>query len=93
MSNLLAHQFIVYVAVIEYHEDYEGYESNVSYCEYFYSVEDDAKLALQEMMAKELREHGGEWKTNEWDERNPTYEHSFNNMSAYIRMQVVNGPK
>lgn len=90
MSILLAHQFIVYVAVIEYYEDYE---SHIARDEYFYSVEDDAKLALQEMMAKALREHGGEWKAAEWDERNPTYEHSFNNMSAYIRMQVINGPK
>ena len=87
---MLDHQFIIYVVVIEYYEDYE---SNVAYSEYFYSVEDDAKLALQEMMAKALREHGGEWKADVWDEHNPTYEHSFNNMSAYIRMQVVNGPK
>ena len=87
MSTLLAHQFIVYVAVIEYYEDYE------SNTEYYYSVEDDAKLALQEMMAKELREHGGEWKADVWNEHNYTYDHSFNNMTAYIRMQVVNGPK
>lgn len=90
MSILLAHQFIVYVAVIEYYEDYE---SNIARSEYFYSVEDDAKLALQKMMARELREHGGEWKADVWDEHNSTYDHSFNNMSAYIRMQVVNGPK
>ena len=90
MSTLLAHQFIVYVAVIEYYEDY-GY--HIAQSEYFYTLKEDAKLALQEMMEKELREHGGEWKANEWDECNPTYDHSFNNMSAYIRMQVVNGPK
>ena len=90
MSTLLAHQFIVYVAVIEYYEDYE---SHIARTEHFYSVEDDAKLALQEMMAKELREHGGEWKTNVWNECDTTYDHSFNNMSAYIRIQVVNGPK
>ena len=87
---MLAHQFIVYVADIEYYEDYE---SHIARTENFYSVEDDAKSALQEMMAKELREHGGEWKANEWDECNPTYDHSFNNMCAYIHMQVVNGPK
>ena len=87
---MLAHQFIIYVAVIEYYEDYE---SNIARTEYFYTLEEDAKLALQEMMAKELREHGGEWKAAEWDEHNSTYDHSFNNMSAYIRMQVVNGPK
>lgn len=90
MSALLAHQFIIYVATIEYYEDYE---SNIARTEYFYTLEEDAEAALQNMMAKELREHGGEWKTNEWDECNTTYDHSFNNMIAYIRHQVVNGPK
>ena len=80
---MLAHQFIVYVAVIEYYEDYE---SHIARTEHFYSVEDDAKLALQKMMAKEIEESGGEWKSTEYD----IYDHSFNNMSAYIRMQIIN---
>lgn len=86
MSNLLPHQFIVYVATIEYYEDYE---SNIARTEYFYTLEEDAKHALQEMMAKEIRESGGEWKSTEYD----TYDHSCENMSAFIRTQVINGPK
>ena len=45
-----AHQFINYVAVIEYYEDYE---SNIAYNEYFYSVKEDAKARLEQMMCKE----------------------------------------
>ena len=90
MSTLLAHQFIVYVATIEYYEDYE---SHIARSEYFYTLEEDAKLALHEMMAKEIRESGGEWKSTEYGENNPTYDHSFNDKSAYIRMQIINGPK
>ena len=86
MSNLLSHQFIVYVATIEYYEDYE---SNIARTEYFYTLEEDAELALQEMMAKEIRESGGEWKFTEYG----TYDHSYENMSAFIRTQVINGPK
>lgn len=86
MSTLLAHQFIVYVATIEYYEDYE---SHIARSEYFYTLEEDAELALQEMMAKEIRASGGEWTSTEYD----TYDHSFNDKSAFIRMQIINGPK
>lgn len=82
MSTLLAHQFIVYVTVIEYYEDYE---SNVSYSEYFYSVEEDAKTCLEQMMYNE----GGAWAKD----AHGVFTHSGNNMIAYIRHQVVNGPK
>ena len=84
---MLAQQFIIYIAVIDY------YESHIARTESFYTLEEDAKQALQEMMAKELREHGGEWKADEWNEHNSTYDHSFTNMSAYIHKQIVNGPK
>lgn len=82
MSTLLAHQFIIYVAVIEY---YEEHESNISYSEYFYSVEDDAKACLEQMLSKE----GGAW-TRAAD---AVFIHSGNGMLGYIRHQVVNGPK
>lgn len=82
MSILLAHQFIVYVAVIEYYEDYE---SNVYYSEFFYSVEEDAKICLEQMMYKE----GGAWERD----IHGTFTHNSNNMIGYIRNQVVNGPK
>ena len=47
---MLAHQFIIYVATIEYYEEYESY---VYYDQYFYSVEEDAKACLEQMMYKE----------------------------------------
>lgn len=86
MSQLLAHQFIIYVAVVEYYHDYD---TNVSYTEYFYSNKEDAVLCLQNMMDKELREFGGSWVYDQPD----TYGHSSGDMLAYIRTQVVNGPK
>ena len=79
---MLAHQFIVYVAVIEYYEDYE---SNIAYNEYFYSVEEDAKVCLEQMMYKE----GGAWTRD----AHGVFTHHSNNMIAYIKHQVVNGPK
>lgn len=86
MSQLLAHQFIIYVAVIEFYQDYE---SHVAYNEYFYTNKEDAVLCLQNMMDKELREFGGSWVYDQLD----TYGHSSGDMLAYIREQVVNGPK
>ena len=82
MSALLAHQFIIYVATIEYYEDYE---SNVAYNEYFYSVEEDAKVCLEQMMHKE----GGAWERD----AHGVFTHNSNNMIAYVKHQVVNGPK
>ena len=82
MSTLLPHQFIIYVATIEYYEDYEY---NVSYDEYFYSVEEDAKACLEQMMHKE----GGAWERDAHD----VFTHNGNNMIAYVKHQVVNGPK
>ena len=87
---MLDHQFIIYVAVIEYYEDYE---SNIARNEYFYTLKEDAEAALQNMMTKEVYEQGGEWQPYEQCEGDASYDHSFNNMSAYIRMQIVNGPK
>lgn len=82
MSVLLAHQFIIYVATIEYYEDYE---SNVAYNEYFYSVEEDAKACLEQMMYKK----GGAWTRD----AHGVFTHNGNNMIAYVKHQVVNGPK
>ena len=86
MSQLLPHQTTIYVAVIEYYQDYE---SNVSYKDYFYISKADAIQCLQYMMDNELREHGGSWVCDQPD----TYDHSSGDMLAYIRTQVVNGPK
>ena len=79
---MLDHQFIIYVAVIEYYEDYESY---VSYNEYFYSVEEDAKACLEQMMCEE----GGAWERDAYG----VFTHNGNNMIAYVKHQVVNGPK
>lgn len=85
MSQLLAHQFVIYVAVTRRHD----YEFHVSYRDYSYSTKEDAVLCLQNMMDEELREFGGSWVYDKPD----TYKHSSGDMHAYIRTQVVNGPK
>lgn len=79
---MLAHQFIIYVAVLEYYEDYE---SNIAYYEYFYSAEEDAKTCLEQMMYKE----GGAWARD----AHGVFTHNSNNIIGYVKQQVVNGPK